>query len=111
MKKSEAALQAECFMWAWNTYPERRRTFFRVKNEGKKGMRTALKDRSMGVVAGAPDMVFMAPCFGVEFKTDTGDHRDGQIKTMRQFERHDVEYYTIRDKEEFINLITKKFSR
>jgi len=75
--KSEAKIQSEVFQTVWNEYPELRRLFFHIPNGGKRHIVEATKFKSMGVVAGIPDM-FLALARGryhgffIELKNEVG---------------------------------------
>lgn len=63
---SEDQLQAACFKWFDNTYPEYRGTLFAVPNGGSRDKREANKLKATGVVAGVSDMIWVLPV-NVEF--------------------------------------------
>jgi len=75
--KSEAKIQSEVFQAVWNEYPELRQLFFHIPNGGKRHIIEATKFKSMGVVAGIPDM-FLALARGkyhgffIELKNEVG---------------------------------------
>lgn len=54
--KSEAKIQSEIFTEVWNKYPQYRRLFFHIPNGGKRSVIEATRFKSMGVIAGIPDM-------------------------------------------------------
>lgn len=56
---SEDQLQAECFQWIWNTYPQTRRCIFAIPNGGKRSPTEAMKLRATGVVPGVHDILFV----------------------------------------------------
>lgn len=105
---NEDVLQAECFKWVWNNYPKYRRTFFRVKNEGKKDIRTAMKDRAMGNVPGIPDIVFMEPRMGVELKVHGGRQSKAQKEVQNSWYDNGIDYFILWSMEEFKELIISK---
>jgi hypothetical protein len=59
MKKSEDRIQQECYRWFHNTYPELRGLLFHVPNGGKRDGREAKKLKTMGVVPGVADLIFL----------------------------------------------------
>lgn len=73
-KESESKFQQDCFVWFWNTFPELRRTLFHVPNGGYRGRVAGNKMKSIGVVAGIPDFIFVfaGRVYFFELKTDDG---------------------------------------
>src|SRR4051812_48799971 len=55
---SEIQLQAKCFQWAWNTYPETRRCLAHVPNGSSRNKIEAVQLKASGVVAGVHDLFF-----------------------------------------------------
>ena len=78
----ESRLQAECFSWFWNTYPEYRGLMFHVPSEGNRSSKIdGGKRKAMGIVAGVSDLILMLPrhnCHGlcIEMKTEDGRQSD-----------------------------------
>lgn len=103
----EAKIQTECFVWAWNNYPETRKLFFHVANEV--GENNAIKGallRSSGVIAGVADMLmliargrFHGLC--VEFKTEVGRQSPAQIEWQERVEKEGYHYVVCRSLEQF----------
>jgi len=56
MKQLEERIQAECFKWAWNTFPDLRRQLFHIPNGGRRSKVEAMRFQAMGVIAGVPDL-------------------------------------------------------
>lgn len=56
--KSEIQLQAECFQWAWNTFPTTRRLLAHVPNGGTRNKAEAAQLKASGVIAGVHDLFF-----------------------------------------------------
>lgn len=55
---SEIQLQAQCFQWAWNNYPETRRCLAAVPNGGSRNKIEAMQLKASGVLAGVHDLFF-----------------------------------------------------
>ena len=53
---SEDVLQAKCWEWAWNTYPQLRRKFWAVPNGGWRNAIEASKLKATGTLEGVWDM-------------------------------------------------------
>jgi hypothetical protein len=80
-KKSEDAIQAECFKWLWNTYPKTRRLYFSIPLGGLRTPSGAALLQATGAVKGTPDtcLAISSKLDGIkvnalyiEFKTDKG---------------------------------------
>lgn len=102
---SEAQLQAECFMWTWNTYPHLRRLFFHPHNEGRKTVKKAVMDRSGGVVPGIPDFVFLSPPMGIEFKIPGEKQNEDQKKVEEVWVKAGIPYHVVMSVEQYIDII------
>ena len=103
---TEAQIQSACVMWLWNSYPQTRGLFFAVTNNSEHAVR-ALQRKSLGLVAGVSDCLFMwrgkTYCF--EFKTLTGRMSDAQKKWSTRVMAHSFDYFVVRDFESFKQLI------
>lgn len=53
---TEDQLQAECWQWAYNTYPAIRRILWAVPNGGERDPKVAAKLQATGVIAGPHDL-------------------------------------------------------
>jgi len=69
---NEDQFQAATFMYLNNNYPELRGLLFHVPNEGAKSKFEGAKLKSMGVVAGVPDLILVSPMCGIELKMPNG---------------------------------------
>lgn len=56
---SEDQLQASCWQWAWNTYPQTRRLLWAVPNGGNREIKVAIVLQATGVIAGVHDLHFL----------------------------------------------------
>jgi hypothetical protein len=110
IEKTELRLQAECFQFHWNQYPNQRGLFFRIKNEGTNRISGA-RDKASGVVSGVADSCLLLPkCRGVvfvEFKTETGKQSITQRNWQLTLEAHGYTYTIIRNINEFKELCQK----
>ena len=105
---SEAQFQAACFLYSWNKYVGLRRLFFKVHNEGKKGKKRSTQDKSMGIVAGEPDIVWMWPGFGAECKMPGEEQSDNQKKVEAIWTLFGIPYYLVETPDEYVDLCIKK---
>lgn len=92
MKKDELKMQAQFFQWHWNTYPNKRKCLFRIKNEmdnfpPKKQMdiyKQLSENKATGVVDGVSDMILVdRAVYFIELKTLIGR----QSESQREFQR------------------------
>lgn len=104
---SEDAIQAECFQWFWNTYPDLRYTMFAVPNGGARHLFEANRLKATGVVAGVSDLVWIKKdkVIFIEMKNEVGE----QSKQQKAFEdavtRHGHLYIVLRGVQEFKNFV------
>ena len=107
--KSEDAIQQECFMWHWNTYPKRRMLLWHTPNElsGLVHRRVSKKMKDIGLVSGVADLVLVDRGITTyfELKTETGSQSCSQVDFEIQVTEEGCEYFVIRDKIAFINIV------
>ena len=111
MAQSELQLQAECFQWAWNYYPETRLCLWHVTNEMKPypteqhaAFKTRIaKAKAAGLVPGVFDLhFFWDKEFHVfELKVEYNKLSDSQIKFQAKMILHGAFTYEIRELETF----------
>lgn len=108
--ESELRLQASCFQWHWNTYPDQRGLFFRIKNEGTNRISGA-RDKASGVISGVADSCLLLPggrgVMFIEFKTETGRQSETQRAWQETITKHGHKYFIIRTLNEFKDLCQK----
>ena len=108
----ESRLQAECFSWFWNAYPEYRGLMFHVPSEGNRSSKIdGGKRKAMGIVAGVSDLILMLPrhnCHGlcIEMKTETGKQSDKQKEWERKVTEQGYDYQIARSLSEFKTCVT-----
>lgn len=113
MNISELQLQAKCWQWTWNTYPDTRRLLFHVPNGGTRNKAEASQLKASGVIAGIPDMPFIwgGKIYAFEFKVGRNGLSDVQKEVQRIWQENGVTWFTIYDQENFqsifISIITK----
>jgi len=111
---AEEKLQSECVEWGRNTYQCLR--FFgivHIPNGGKRNVVEAIKLRSMGVVAGFPDLIITPPdgkVFYIEMKDGEKEQSEEQIKCQIWMKERGIGYYLIKTREEFEKLINEKMA-
>jgi hypothetical protein len=94
----EFKLQAQCFQYHWNNYPNERGLLFTVNNNSGSRKEGAVM-KAMGVVAGGP--VFL------EFKTATGRQSPAQKRFQEIVESQGYQYHIIRNFHDFRTAIGK----
>lgn len=105
--KSELQLQAECFQWLWNNYPQTRRCLFHVPNGGARSKREATQLKASGVVPGVYDMLFIwdSRVYAFEMKVGTNRQSSDQLKWGEAAQAQGVKTYEVRSLEQFQEII------
>lgn len=112
-KQSETELQKQCVRY-WRTMfrPDQYEYYllYKVHNEGKKSKPQAIKDKALGIVAGAPDLNLDLPRHGyhglrIEMKTQKGKQTEKQRMFQKSLESNGYLYRVVRTLEEFKELI------
>lgn len=106
MNQKELKLQAECFQWHWNTFPEERYLLHANNNNSENEVKGA-QNRAIGVVAGVSDMEYYrkSKVIFIELKMADGYQSDKQKEFQQRVEAEGFRYEIIRSLEEFQNLI------
>lgn len=115
-KQNEARLQAQCFQWCWNTFPQTRRLLFHVENERSDGNKIDGARRvAMGLVAGVSDLILLIPrgeyhglC--IEMKTLTGSQKEKQKTWQMLVESQGYKYCLCRSLAQFQQIINEYLS-
>lgn len=110
-RQEESRLQARCFSWCWNEFPETRRLIFHIENERSDGNKIdGARRKAMGLVAGVSDLILLMPrgkwhglC--IEMKTLTGRQRDEQKVWQSLVEKQGYRYELVRTEDDFQALI------
>lgn len=108
---SEIQLQAKCFQYMWNYYPQTRRKFFHVPNGGSRNSVEGMQLKASGVVAGIPDMILInnGRAYGFEIKTPTGKISPAQEQVHKTWMADGTPVFVIRTFEEFEKIIIELF--
>ena len=112
-KSNEGKIQAECFAWFWNTFPEYRKLLFHVPNENDRADSNPIQGairKSLGVVSGVSDFVLLLPRGGhgallIEMKDEHGTQKSAQREWQLIVERHGYRYEICRSLEQFKAII------
>ena len=108
--KSEAAIQGEAIMWAWNERPETRGRLFLVHNNPLNKIDGARR-KAMGMVAGVSDLIYLRdglPPLCIEMKDATGKQSQAQKDWQQVAESVGCKYVIIRSLAEFQELFDGK---
>lgn len=99
---TEDQLQAKCFQWAHNTYPQIRGLLFSVPNGGTRHAREAMTLKATGLTPGIPDLLLVWPVLiGIELKLPTGIISDAQHKIHERWQAAGIEVHVCRSFEDF----------
>lgn len=104
---TEQQLQAECFQWHWNTFPEHRQTLWHNDNNSGDS-RTGNMKKAQGVVKGVSDFTLALPnfIFFVELKILTGALKEEQkmfAKKMTALGHGYIKITSLQQFQDFIN--------
>lgn len=100
---TEDQLQAACFQWAWNNYPQTRRLLWAVPNGGSRDVREGLKLRACGVIPGVWDMhlFYHGKLTVFELKVGRNQQSPQQVAWGVLVATHGATCFEIRTLEEF----------
>lgn len=101
--QSEDQLQAKCFQWYWNNYPNLRRTLFAVPNGGARNKFEAARMKGTGTVAGVSDLIWVLMNYVdfIEMKTTEGKQSEEQKAFEKMVVSMGHRYKVIRTLSEF----------
>lgn len=113
----EGKIQAECFTWFWNEYPQYRRLLFHIPNENDRADSNAIQGairKAMGVVAGVSDLILLVPTkkyhgLCIEMKDKDGQQRKEQKEWQILVEAQGYRYEICRSREQFEEIIKDYF--
>lgn len=110
---TEDRLQQECFRWWNNTYPMYRGLLFHVPNGGSRNAREGAKFKTMGVVKGVSDFIFLwsGDAFFIELKVKGGCQSQDQKHWEALVKGERFDYFVVWNFTDFKDLITKIIDR
>lgn len=110
----EGKIQASCYQYFWNNYPQYRGLYFAVPNENNRADSNAITGairRSMGVYHGVADTLLLIPrgrfhglC--IEYKDENGRQSEHQVAWRHLVESQGYRYVVCRSLEQFKGIIT-----
>lgn len=113
-RSNEGKIQAECFTWFWNDYPQYRRLLFHIPNENDRSDSNIIQGairKSLGVVAGVSDLILLVPrglyhglC--IEMKDEKGTQKPAQKEWQTLVEAQGYKYCLCRSLAQFKNVIS-----
>ncbi len=105
---NEDKLQADCFKWMWNTYPETRRCCWHVPNGKKRSKIEAVQLKAMGVLAGVHDIHFywQSQYYIIELKVLGNQLTDAQESYRDAMLAQGAIFYEVRSFDTFQEIIT-----
>ena len=109
----EGRIQAECFAWFWNEFPQFRKTLFHVPNENEREDSNMIQGairKSLGVVAGVADLLFLVARGGyhglcIEMKDEKGTQKPAQKEWQAVVEEQGFKYVICRSFLQFKKII------
>lgn len=113
-RSNEGKIQAECFAWFWNDYPQYRKLLFHIPNENDRSDSNIIQGairKSLGVVAGVSDLILLVPrglyhglC--IEMKDKKGTQKPAQKEWQTLVEAQGYKYCLCRSLAQFKNVIS-----
>lgn len=102
----ELTLQAQCFQYFHNTYPDHRQMLFHVQNKARNAIEGS-KFKAIGVVKGVSDFILILPfkVVFIELKTELGTQSPDQVTFQAKVSARGHTYKIVRSFEEFKNVI------
>jgi len=109
MNISEERLQADCYQWFHNSFPELRGLLWHVPNGGQRSASEANKFKAIGLVPGVADLHFFynKHMYFIELKIETGRLSENQVKWIEAISQQKGEVVVIRDLKTFQNFINE----
>lgn len=108
-RANEGRIQAQCFQWFWNEYPQYRKLLFHIPNENDRSDSNFIQGairKSLGVVAGVADLILLVQRGGhgalcIEMKDENGSQKPAQKEWQAIIEAQGFKYVICRSLEQF----------
>lgn len=108
-RSNEGRIQAACFLWFWNEFPQYRRLLFHIPNENDRSDSNVIQGamrKSLGVVSGVADLMLLVPRRGyhglcIEMKDEKGTQKPAQKEWQKLVEAQGYLYVVCRSLEQF----------
>lgn len=109
----EGRIQAECYQYFWNNYPQYRGLYFAVPNENSRAdsnIITGAQRKAMGVYHGVADTLMLIPRGGfhglcIEYKDEDGRQSKYQVEWQALVEAQGYKYCLCRSLAQFKDII------
>lgn len=113
-RSNEGKIQAECFAWFWNEFPQYRKLLFHVPNENDRADSNPIQGairKSLGVVPGVSDLILLVPrdshgALLIEMKDEKGTQKPAQKEWQTLVEAQGYKYCLCRSLAQFKNVIS-----
>lgn len=104
--QSESRLQADCFQWFHNSFPNQRQMLFHVQNKARNAIE-GNKFKAMGVVKGVSDMILILPgrVVFIELKIEKGFQLPEQFLFQEKVTSRGHQYIIIKSLQAFQDFI------
>lgn len=108
-RSNEGRIQAECFQWFHNFFPQYRGLLFHVPNENDRSDSNIIQGairKSLGVVSGVADLLLLIASSGyhglcIEMKDEKGRQKPAQAEWQTIVESQGYKYVVCRSLEQF----------
>ena len=115
----EGRIQAECYQYFWNTYPNYRGLYFAVPNENSRSDSNAISGgqrKAMGVYHGVADTLMLIPRgryhgLAIEYKDEHGRQSAHQVAWQSLVESQGYKYCLCRSLAQFKEIIQEYFNQ
>lgn len=103
---SEEQLQAQCYQWFWNSYPDERQMLFHVQQSAQNRIQGS-RFKAIGVTKGVSDLVLLikGQAIFIELKLEKGTQSPHQIEFESKVKERGFIYCMVRSIDEFKQLI------
>lgn len=109
----EGRIQAECYQYFWNTYPQYRGLYFAVPNENTRAdsnIISGAQRKAMGVYHGVSDTIMLIPRGGfhglcIEYKDEHGRQSPHQVAWQTLVESQGYKYCLCRSLAQFKEIV------
>ena len=117
-KSNEGRIQAECFQWFHNSFPQYRGLLFHCPNEHDRADSNPIQGairKSLGVWPGVADLICLIPrgshgALLIEMKDEHGQQKPAQKEWQKIVEAQNYRYEICRSLEQFKNIINEYLS-
>ena len=105
--QSEIQLQATCYQWLWNNYPQTRRCMAHVPNGGSRNKVEAAQLKAAGVLAGVHDLFFYwkKQLYWFELKVGSNVQSEAQLLFGEAMKAQGAICYEVRTFDQFKEII------